>query len=83
MKKIYKTFRKLKSRRVKTEALKGKMEILIMNNVEFRFSVVDVPGNGFCVLNENTSSLAPLAGCLTAIQEYGKLTFKKHNELSI
>lgn len=70
--------RALNTAHLKYQAAIGVMEGKIAGYVDFDFSIIDQPGDGLCVLNYDTSDVAPLDRCLDLINTGERLTIGRH-----
>ena len=61
----------------------SEIESRLKNKVKFNFSIQHLAGDGHCILNNKTTSVAPVDLCLKIIKEKGKLTRKDHKNISI
>jgi len=61
----------------------GSLEKAISEKVEFDFGVDYMPGDGFVLLNVETTNLAPLSSCIREIESSGSLTEDSHKSMCI
>ena len=78
--KLLKTLNKNHS---KYEGSKGAIEAFLINHIDFDFSIENLAGDGFCILDYDNSRLAPLEDCFGIIKKEGKLTQDNIKSISI
>jgi len=61
----------------------GTMEAVLADKIEFEFSIDDIPGDGFCILNIESARVAPLIYCMDIIKEKKVLTVDSHGDICI
>jgi len=59
------------------------MERKIQNRCDFNCGIENPPGDGFCVINIDTSNLAPIITCIETIERDGRLTESEHRAICI
>lgn len=77
------TLKALIKRESEFRACVGKMEQKIQGKCDFNCGIENVPGDGLCVINVETNSLAPIGACIEVIESEGKLTELRHKTICI
>jgi hypothetical protein len=65
------------------DAWRGRMERELQPKCDFEIGIEIFPGDGICVLNIETSQVAPIEACIAEIEKSGKLTNESHDELCV
>lgn len=60
-----------------------KMEGKLQDKCDFKSGIEDIPGDGLCVINVDTTQVAPLWTCISEIERVGRLSEEAHNNLCI
>lgn len=74
-------FKKLVTAHSKYQVAIGALEGEIADRVEFDFSILYQPSDGFVILDYEKSGNALLSSCLWVIEEDGKLTREEFSKL--
>jgi hypothetical protein len=78
--------RTLKSLEKRVNDLKswvGRMEAELQDKCDFEIGIEIFPGDGICIINPETSQVAPIMACIIEIERNGVLTAEKHDKLCI
>ena len=59
------------------------LEEIIEGLCDFPCGISLIPGDGICVINNETANVAPLGTCMRWFEEHGNLNAEQHNELCI
>lgn len=77
------TVKGLQKRVNEARAWAGKLEEKLQDKCDFEIGIETFEGDGICIINVNTSDVAPIWVCIDVIESVGRLSLDDHKELCI
>jgi hypothetical protein len=81
--KIRKAAQRVENLQNKLTSTAETLEELIEGLCDFPSGISLIPGDGICVINDDTANVAPLHTCIRWFEDHGNLSAEQHNELCI
>ena len=73
----------LQKRVDEARAWAGKLERKLQDKCDFKMGIETFEGDGICIINVDTSDVAPVWTCIEVIERVGRLSLDDHKELCI